>query len=317
MKHRNKVLVADDLGAEGLAILERSADVTVQTGMDEDTLRATLPGYDALVVRSATTVTARSLEQADRLAVIGRAGIGIDNIDLAAATERGIVVMNTPDAGATTTGELAIALLVSMARNIPAADAALKSGRWDKKRFTGVELTGKTCGILGLGNIGRVVAALDVFEQEPLTEDHPLRSMANVVLTPHIGASTAEAKRNVSLDMAEQIATAMSKGIVLNGINVPRIAPSEAAAVGPTSTSPRTWPRCCHSRTRMRPSSRFGSRCKAASPPTRRDPSRSQHSPARSAVAANARSPPSMPNGSPRSSAFAFTLSRPLSSATS
>ncbi len=323
-----KILVADDLGEEGLTILRASCDVTVQTGMDEDTLRATLPGYDALVVRSATKVTARSLEEADRLSVIGRAGIGVDNIDVGAATERGIVVMNTPDAGATTTGELAIALLVSMARMIPAADAALKAGRWDKKKFTGVELTGKTLGVLGLGNIGRVVAergkglqmkvvaydpfvtqeqappdirmvsmnellresdfvtvhvpladetrgllgkeqfammkegsrlihaarggivdeaalidalengplaaaALDVFEAEPLAEDHKLRSMENVVLTPHIGASSQEAKRSVSRDMAEQIALCMTKGIVLNGINVPRIAPSEAAAVGP------------------------------------------------------------------------------------
>ncbi|MCR9248425.1 MAG: phosphoglycerate dehydrogenase [bacterium] len=323
-----KILVADELSAEGLELLNDAGDVTVKTGMDEDALRTTLADYEALIVRSATKVTARSLELADRLTLIGRAGIGVDNIDVEAATARGIVVMNTPEAGAVTTGEHAIALLVSMARRIAAADASVRAGKWEKSKFTGVELAGKQAGVLGLGRIGRVVAercrglgmtvsaydpfvsqanapdgvrmmeldellgssdfvsvhvpladetrgllsreriqamkpgarlvhaarggivdeaavcealesghlagaALDVFEQEPLPADSPLRSAPNLVLTPHLGASTVEAKRNVSLDMARQTVLALKRGVVLNGINVPRVAPADAAQLGP------------------------------------------------------------------------------------
>ena len=156
MKYR--ILVADDLAEDGLAILRATGEVTLQKGMDEIALRTALQGYHALVVRSATQVTARSLELADQLALIGRAGIGVDNIDVAAATARGIVVMNTPEAGAVTTGEHAVSLLLSMTRNIPAADASVRAGKWEKSKFTGVELQGKQIGVLGLGRIGRVVA---------------------------------------------------------------------------------------------------------------------------------------------------------------
>src|SRR5688572_19793930 len=153
-----KILVADDLTDEGLELLREAGEVTVKKGMDEATLRQTLPPFHALVVRSATQVTGKSLELAENLALIGRAGIGVDNIDVAAATARGIVVMNTPEAGAVTTGELAVALLVALARHVPAADAAMRAGHWEKSKFTGVELKGKTLGVLGLGRIGRVVA---------------------------------------------------------------------------------------------------------------------------------------------------------------
>ncbi len=323
-----KILVADDLGEQGMAMLRESGDVTLKTGMDEATLRQTLPGFQVLVVRSATTVTAKSLELADDLALVGRAGIGVDNIDVAACTDRGIAVMNTPEANAVTTAEHAIALLTSLARNIPAADASVRAGRWEKSKFTGVELQDKQLGVVGLGRIGRIAAdkcrglgmtvaaydpfvtqahapegvrmldldellqtsdfvtvhvplmdetrhlldrdrlfgmkkgarlvhaarggivceqgllealteghlagaALDVFEDEPLAADSPLRSAPNLVLTPHLGASTAEAKRNVSLDMARQIDLAVKKGVVLNGVNVARISPADAAQVGP------------------------------------------------------------------------------------
>lgn len=323
-----KILVADDLGAEGMAMLQACGDVTVKTGMDEATLRATLPGHEVLVVRSATTVTRTSLELADDLALVGRAGIGVDNIDVAACTERGIAVMNTPEANCVTTAEHAVALLMSLARNIPAADASVRAGNWEKSKFLGVELQDKQLGVIGLGRIGRVVAdkcrglgmtiaaydpfvtqanapegvrmldldellassdfvsvhvplldetrhlldkerlfrmkpgarlvhaarggivceqglvaalteghlagaALDVFEHEPLPADSPLRSLPNLVLTPHLGASTKEAKRNVSIDMARQIELAIHKGVVLNGVNVARISPADAAQVGP------------------------------------------------------------------------------------
>jgi len=323
-----KILVADDLAEEGLALLREAGDVTVKKGMDEAALRQTLPPFHALVVRSATKVTQKSLELAENLALIGRAGIGVDNIDVAAATARGIVVMNTPEAGAVTTGEHAIALLLSLCRCIPAADASVRAGNWEKSKFTGVELLGKQLGIVGLGRIGKVVAerarglgmtiaaydpfvtqqnapdgvrmmdldellggsdfltvhvpladdtrhmlsrqrlfatktgarlvcaarggivdeqalcealekgqlagaALDVFEQEPLPADSPLRRAPNLVLTPHLGASTHEAKRNVSIEMARQVALAVQKGVVLNGVNVPRLTPADAAQVGP------------------------------------------------------------------------------------
>ncbi|MAD34524.1 MAG: phosphoglycerate dehydrogenase [Planctomycetes bacterium] len=323
-----KILVADDLGEEGMAMLRDSGDVTLKTGMKEDALRAELPGYEVLVVRSATTVTARSLELADSLAVVGRAGIGVDNIDVDACTARGIAVMNTPEANAVTTAEHAVALLMSLARNIPAADASIRAGHWSKSKFTGAELQDKQLGVVGLGRIGGIAAekcrglgmtvaaydpfvtqakapdgvrmldldellatsdfvtvhvplldetrhllnrerllnmkrgarlvhaarggivcerglvealttghlagaALDVFEAEPLSEDSPLRTAPNLVLTPHLGASTDEAKRNVSRDMARQIDLVVKRGVVLNGVNVARISPADAAQVGP------------------------------------------------------------------------------------
>jgi D-3-phosphoglycerate dehydrogenase len=325
---RLSILVADDLGDEGVKILERAGDVLVRTGMDEDALCEAVRGKDALVVRSATRVTGRVLECADRLAVVGRAGIGVDNIDVRTATERGVAVMNTPDAGAVTTAEHAIALVMALARNIPQAHATLAAGGWDKKRFGGVELRGKTLVVVGLGNIGRVAAelgqglgmrivaydpfvaqddapdgvtmlpladalaradfvtvhvplleatrhllgreqfacmkkdarlvcaarggildeaallealdsgriagaALDVFETEPLPADSPLRGRSDLVLTPHLGASTAEAKRNVGRAIAEQIVTCLRTGVVLNGVNTPRVTPGQAAALGP------------------------------------------------------------------------------------
>lgn len=323
-----KILVADDLGDEGMTMLRESGDVTLKTGMDEATLRETLPGYQVLVVRSATTVTEKSLELADDLAVVGRAGIGVDNIDVPACTARGIAVMNTPEANTVTTAEHAVALLMSLARKIPAADASVRTGKWEKSKFTGVELQDKQLGVVGLGRIGRIAAdkcrglgmtiaaydpfvtqahapegvrmldldellatsdfvtvhvplmdetrhllnrdrlfsmkkgarlvhaarggivceqglvealteghlagaALDVFEAEPLAEDSPLRSAPNLVLTPHLGASTAEAKRNVSRDMARQIDLVVKKGVVLNGVNVARVSPADAAQIGP------------------------------------------------------------------------------------
>lgn len=322
-----RILVADELSPEGIEILERAGDVEVRTGMDEATLRDTLPGFHALVVRSATKVTAGSLEKARDLSVIGRAGIGIDNIDVAAATERGIVVMNSPDATAVTTGEHAIALMASMSRHVPAADASMKAGRWDKKVYVGSEMRRKTLGVLGLGRIGTVVAdrgvglrmnviahdpfvtesplvgvqlvtfeellaksdylsihvprsektlgligaeamskmkqgariincarggivdedalcdalesghlaggALDVFDSEPLPEDSRLRRTEGLVLTPHLGASTAEAQLNVAISVAEQVRDYLIRGVIGSAVNVPSLSSDEAGALDP------------------------------------------------------------------------------------
>jgi D-3-phosphoglycerate dehydrogenase len=155
------VLVADKIAPEGVAHLERQTDlaVEVQTGLDEEGLCAAVRGCAAVIVRSASRVTARVLDAADALEVVGRAGIGVDNIDVARATERGVVVLNTPDANATTTAELTIAHLLSLSRNLPRADRSVREGKWERSALTGVEVANKVLGIVGFGTIGRLVAA--------------------------------------------------------------------------------------------------------------------------------------------------------------
>ncbi len=155
-----KVLVSDALSDVGLRVLEETPGVeaVVNTGLGEDDLVREISGFDALVIRSATKVTARIIEAADRLKVIGRAGIGLDNVDIDAASRRGIVVMNTPEGNVITTAEHAVALLMSLTRNIPQATASLKNGKWEKKKYQGREVYGKVLGLVGLGKIGRVVA---------------------------------------------------------------------------------------------------------------------------------------------------------------
>lgn len=157
---RFRVLVSDKLSGRGLDILRSEPDlaVDVRTGMPESDLIGCIGAYDALVIRSGTRVTAPVLRAATRLKVVGRAGIGVDNVDLAAATERGVVVMNTPGGNTITTAEHTIALLFSLVRDIPAACAAVKAGQWPKGGFMGSELYGKTLGLIGLGRIGSVVA---------------------------------------------------------------------------------------------------------------------------------------------------------------
>jgi len=154
-----KVLIADELSARAVAIFcERGVEAEVRTGLKPDALKAIIADYDGLAVRSATKVTADILAAAARLKVVGRAGIGVDNIDVPAATQRGVVVMNTPHGNSITTAEHAIAMLFALARQIPAADKSTQAGKWEKSRFMGVELTGKTLGIVGCGNIGSIVA---------------------------------------------------------------------------------------------------------------------------------------------------------------
>jgi D-3-phosphoglycerate dehydrogenase / 2-oxoglutarate reductase len=154
-----KVLIADKLSPAAVQIFrDRGLAVDVETGLDKNQLGEIIGRYDGLAVRSATKVTAKIIDRAVRLKVVGRAGIGVDNIDVAAATARGIIVMNTPLGNSITTAEHAITLMLALARQIPAADASTQAGKWEKNRFMGVEITGKTLGVIGCGNIGSIVA---------------------------------------------------------------------------------------------------------------------------------------------------------------
>jgi D-3-phosphoglycerate dehydrogenase len=155
-----KVLIADKLSPAGMKILAAASDIQVdQLGsLKPAELAARIPGYDGLIIRSGSTVTAEVIDAADRLKVIGRAGIGVDNIDVAAATKKGIVVMNTPAGNNVTTAEHAISMMLALARSIPQATASMKAGKWEKNRFVGSEVFNKTLGVVGLGNIGSLVA---------------------------------------------------------------------------------------------------------------------------------------------------------------
>ncbi|MEK9660464.1 MAG: NAD(P)-dependent oxidoreductase, partial [Alphaproteobacteria bacterium] len=154
-----KVLIADKLDPRAKEVFDnRGVEVDVKVGLSEDELIAIIGEYEGLAVRSATKVTEKVLAAADKLKVVGRAGIGVDNIDVPAATSTGVVVMNTPFGNAITTAEHAIAMMFALAREIPQADASTQAGKWEKSRFMGVELTGKTLGVIGCGNIGSIVA---------------------------------------------------------------------------------------------------------------------------------------------------------------
>jgi D-3-phosphoglycerate dehydrogenase len=326
-----KVLITDSLAPQGLAVFEREAGLTVEykPGLDPADVRRAIADADALVVRSGTKVTAEILEAGSRLKVVGRAGIGVDNIDVVAASKRGIVVMNTPGGNNVTTAEHTISLLLAMSRNIPQAMASLRSGKWERNKFTGVEVFNKTLGVIGVGNIGAIVAdraqglkmkviaydpfltpeaaarlgvelvgledlyaradfitihtpltaetrgliggeamakmrkgvrivncarggivdekaladavrsghvasaALDVFVEEPPPKDHPLLGIDNVVVTPHLGASTDEAQVNVAIAIAEQIADYLVRGDVRNAVNFPSVSAERLAVLRP------------------------------------------------------------------------------------
>jgi D-3-phosphoglycerate dehydrogenase len=315
-----KVLVSDPLSDVGVKIFREThgIEVEVNTGLTPDELKGIIGQYEGLVIRSATKVTADILEAANKLKVIGRAGIGLDNVDIPAASKRGIVVMNTPEGNTITTAEHTMAMIMALTRNIPQATASLKQGKWEKKQLKGRELFNKTLGLIGLGNIGRIVAdrakgmrmkvvvydpylqpetieksdfepvsldellqrsdyitihtprtdetlnminretiakmkegamvincarggivneddlcealdaghlggaALDVFSTEPPGEME-LFGQANLICTPHLGASTTEAQDNVAVDVAEQIVAYLLHGTVKNAVNVPSI----------------------------------------------------------------------------------------------
>ena len=180
-----KILVADKLSEAGLNVFRRFSglEVHAKTGLSPDELKAEIAGYDALIVRSSTKVTAAIIEAADNLKVVGRAGIGVDHIDLEAATRRGIVVMNTPQENAIAAAEHTMSLLMALARNIPQAAASMKAGRWDKSKFVGAEIFNKTLGIIGIGHIGGLVA-----------ERAAAFKMHVIAYDPHIAPQTASSK---------------------------------------------------------------------------------------------------------------------------
>ncbi|HSR36169.1 MAG TPA: NAD(P)-dependent oxidoreductase, partial [Desulfurivibrionaceae bacterium] len=154
-----KVLVSDNLAPIGVKILQDAGlEVDVKTGLPPEELKKIIGQYDGLVIRSATKVTAEIIEAGEKLRVVGRAGIGLDNVDIPSASKRGIIVMNAPDGNATTAAEHAIAMMMAATRNIPQATASMKEGKWEKKKFQGREVTGKTVGIIGIGRIGRIFA---------------------------------------------------------------------------------------------------------------------------------------------------------------
>jgi D-3-phosphoglycerate dehydrogenase len=329
---RPKILIADSISQRGIDELEAgdALEVTVRTGQREAELVQLIPEFSGLVVRSQTKVTVPILQAAAKLRVIGRAGVGVDNVDLEAATRRGVIVMNTPGGNTISTAEHAFSLLLSVARKIPQAHANLQSGKWDRKQFEGTELYNKTLGIIGMGRIGselsrraiafgmRVLAydpylsssrarslqvelieeldellpladfitvhtpltpethhllsaerltktkrgvrlincargglideaalveslgngqvaaaALDVFETEPLPADSPLRGIPNLILTPHLGASTIEAQESVGIEIAQAIRAALLEGTIRNAINMPNLDAKTLAIVGP------------------------------------------------------------------------------------
>ncbi|HEX3142829.1 MAG TPA: phosphoglycerate dehydrogenase [Pyrinomonadaceae bacterium] len=325
-----RILVADDVSENGLQPL-RDAGLAFEKRIKlsaEELIKA-IADCEGLIVRSETKVTSDLLDAAKNLRVIGRAGVGVDNIDVAAATARGIVVMNAPDGNTITTAEHTIALLVALARRVPQANISLKSGKWERKNFIGTELQGKTLGVIGLGRIGRVVAkraaglgmkvvafdpfvvadsardleielqpmddvlaradfltvhtpltaetrgiintdafakmkngvriincargglidedslyqaiksgkvagaALDVFAHEPPPTDHPLVQLDEVIVTPHLGASTTEAQEGVAFTVAEQMRDFLLTGALRGAVNLPAIDPKQLAMLQP------------------------------------------------------------------------------------
>jgi D-3-phosphoglycerate dehydrogenase len=158
MAERPRVLVTEPLSETGLGLLRADFDVEVRPELAAEGLAEAVAPYAALVVRSQTKVTADVLERAEHLRVVARAGIGLDNVDVDAATRRGIMVVNAPQSNIVSAAEHTVALLLAQARNVPQADAALRAGRWERERFQGVELHGKTLGVLGLGRVGAMVA---------------------------------------------------------------------------------------------------------------------------------------------------------------
>jgi len=183
MKMNKKVLVTDGISAEAKEKLEEHFTVVEKKGLTPEELKQEIKGYNAIIIRSATKLTADIIEAADKLEIIGRAGIGVDNVDLPAATKKGIVVVNAPASNSVTVAEHTIALMLSLVRNIPQANASLKSGKWEKSKFKGIEIEGKTLGIVGFGHIGSLVAkkaiglGMKVIAYDPFVSEDRFRQL--------------------------------------------------------------------------------------------------------------------------------------------
>jgi D-3-phosphoglycerate dehydrogenase / 2-oxoglutarate reductase len=324
-----KVLVKEKIADPGVELLRENFDVDLGLEMSDEELREAIGAYDAILVRSATKLTPELIERADNLKVIGRAGTGVDNVDIPAATRRGIVVANAPESNSVAAAEHTLALMLALCRNVPQAHGSLVGGAWERPKFKGAELYGKTLGVVGFGRIGQLVAkraqafgmdvlgfdkfvsperfrelgvegagdldellgradivtlhvpktpetvglidaaavaamkdgarlvncargelvdldalhaglesgklagaALDVFPAEPFT-DHPLFARPDVVLTPHLGASTAEAQDRAGVITAEQVTAALTGGVVTNAVNIAAVRPEEMEALAP------------------------------------------------------------------------------------
>jgi D-3-phosphoglycerate dehydrogenase len=327
---RLKVLVKEKVGDSGVKLLEQHFDVDLGVDWSNEELAEKIGAYHGILIRSATKMTAELIDAGENLRVIGRAGVGVDNVDVEAATRRGIVVANAPQSNVVTAAEHTMALLLALARNIPQAYASLTSGKWERSKFSGVELYEKTLGILGFGRIGQLVAArargfgmrvlafdpfvsaeryrelgvekaenseeiyaqadfitvhlpktpetagwvdaeafakmrdgvrilnvarggliddaalkdaldsgkvggaaLDVFPSEPIT-DYPLfQGYPQVVVTPHLGASTAEATDRAGYQSAEQVVAALTGGVVSTAVNIPSVGAEDMEVLGP------------------------------------------------------------------------------------
>jgi D-3-phosphoglycerate dehydrogenase / 2-oxoglutarate reductase len=324
-----KVLVAEDIGSSGIELLKEHFEVDTAFDQDGFDLEQRIGDYDGILIRSATKLTAGLINKATNLKAVGRAGVGVDNVDVVAATKRGIIVANAPQSNVVTAAEHTLALLLALARNVPQAHSSLTSGKWERSKFSGTEVMDKTLGILGFGRIGQLVAqramsfgmrivafdpfvgaeryrelgvekadssdevyaqadfitlhlpktpetenwldaeafakmrdgvrvlnvargplideqaleaaldsgkvggaALDVFRTEPITE-HPLFGRPNVVVTPHLGASTAEATDRAGFQAAEQVVAALTGGAVLTAVNVPAVGAEDLEVLGP------------------------------------------------------------------------------------
>jgi D-3-phosphoglycerate dehydrogenase / 2-oxoglutarate reductase len=324
----DSVLVTEEIAGAGVDLLRDRFAVDVELGLPADELALRIADYDGLIVRSATRVTADLIDRAEKLRVIGRAGTGVDNVDVAAATRRGIIVANAPGSNMVAAAEHAVGLLLALARNIPQAHAALVQGHWERSRFAGVELADKTLAVIGFGRIGQLVAAraralgmrvvvydpfvsaercrelqvtsgslenvllqadfvtlhapltddtrnlinadrlhlmkrgvrivnaargdlvdldalvdalesgqvggaaLDVFPAEPYTSGRILE-LPNVVVTPHLGASTHEAQDRAGVIVAEQVAAALTGEFVSNAVNIPHVGAEDMEVLGP------------------------------------------------------------------------------------
>jgi D-3-phosphoglycerate dehydrogenase len=324
-----KVLVKEKIAESGVDLLRSNFDVDLGLEMSDEELRERIGAYDAILIRSATKMTADLIERAGNLKVIGRAGTGVDNVDIPAATRRGIIVANAPESNSVAAAEHTLALALALFRNVPRAHRSLVEGRWERAKFKGAELYGKTLGVIGFGRIGQLVAkraqgfemdvvafdkfvsaerfrelgvegadsieallgradlvtlhvpktpetidlidaeaiaamkdgarvvncargelvdldallaglesgklagaALDVFPSEPFTE-HPLFARDDVVVTPHLGASTAEAQDRAGVVTAEQVTEALKGGVVTNAVNIAAVRPEAMEALAP------------------------------------------------------------------------------------